>query len=448
MELQAQDKNIIKCPEDLEDALRLIVTQIKTIKHIKPNYPRGIIAFILESEQEARKMFDIKHIHIDYGTLPVTCRWAKQENFNYGIIKGIIPPRSEEEKIRRTQKLKQRLADQGAPVNEIMWLKKRMQNEENSESEIRETNAIRLEFKDEPPKEVYLGYIRYEVFDYVPEVTQCYNCQGFGHVAKHCHTTIPTCVQCGYKGHRKTENKCRPPGKIRCANCYGKHKAWSKKCPYYLKEVEAIKIRGRAKTTIHLARNMAEDSFPTLNTRTENLAKLQEEQEKKKRNYSDAAKRQSKSKSPDRNKKKRKNKKNNKKKNKPNNDIEKIVAKTVASFLQQILTPLSKIMIEAMTIPGDVQGKIHRVSEVIQESISKLSPEQDDTDSDYQPEDSESDSDSHSDSDSETESTDNDYEHFSDEEISLSNIIQGRRTSTRQPSNWIQDFLVTDTHTH
>ena len=193
---------------------------------------------------------------------------------------------------------------------------------------------------------------------------------------------------------------------------------------------------------------MAEDSFPTLNTRTENLAKLQEEQEKKKRNYSDAAKRQSKSKSPDRNKKKRKKKKNNKEKNKPNNDIEKIVAKTVASFLQQILTPLSKIMIEVMTIPGDVQGKIHRVSEVIQESISKLSPEQDDTDSDYQPEDSESDSDSHSDSDSETESTDNDYEHFSDEEISLSNIIQGRRTSTHQPSNWIQDFLEPDTHTH
>ena len=146
--------------------------------------------------------------------------------------------------------------------------------------------------------------------------------------------------------------------------------------------------------------------------------------------------------------KKGKTGKTTRKKNKPNNDIEKIVAKTVASFLQQILTPLSKIMIEVMTIPGDVQGKIHRVSEVIQESISKLSPEQDDTDSDYQPEDSESDSDSHSDSDSETESTDNDYEHFSDEEISLSNIIQGRRTSTHQSSNWIQDFLEPDTHTH
>ena len=85
-----------------------------------------------------------------------------------------------------------------------MWIKRKVQKEDSS-TEIQETNALRLEFLDEPPYEVFLGYLRYDVHDYIPEVTQCYNCQGFGHVAKHCGTKTPTCIQCGHRGHRKSE---------------------------------------------------------------------------------------------------------------------------------------------------------------------------------------------------------------------------------------------------
>ena len=104
MELREQDKRIIKCPEDMGDALRPIICELSTLKEIKPNYPRGVIAFVLHS-QEGRKLLNVKNISIDHDTLPVTCRWAKQENFNYGVIKGIIPPRTEDERSRRIQKI-------------------------------------------------------------------------------------------------------------------------------------------------------------------------------------------------------------------------------------------------------------------------------------------------------------------------------------------------------
>ena len=154
--------------------------------------------------------------------------------------------------------MKEKLADRGTPVSEIMWIKWTSYNRETSTTENIETTTVRLEFIGEVPKEVFLGFIRYQVEDYIPEPTQCFNCQSFGHVSTHCNTTVPRCVQCGVRGHRKSEGKCRP-GKINCANCQGRHKAWSKICQFYLKEVEALKIRGRTKASMHTSRTLSED---------------------------------------------------------------------------------------------------------------------------------------------------------------------------------------------
>ena len=62
MELRKQDKDIIKCPEDLEDALRPQISGLSSLTHVKPNYPRGVIAFILKSEFEARKLLDVESL--------------------------------------------------------------------------------------------------------------------------------------------------------------------------------------------------------------------------------------------------------------------------------------------------------------------------------------------------------------------------------------------------
>ena len=60
MEFQEQDKNILKCPDDLDDILFSTVTQYTTIKDIKPNFPRSIIAFIFSNEQEARHLLTVR----------------------------------------------------------------------------------------------------------------------------------------------------------------------------------------------------------------------------------------------------------------------------------------------------------------------------------------------------------------------------------------------------
>ena len=60
MEFQEQDKNILKCPDDLDDILFSTVTQYTTIKDIKPNFPRSLIAFIFSNEQEARHLLTVR----------------------------------------------------------------------------------------------------------------------------------------------------------------------------------------------------------------------------------------------------------------------------------------------------------------------------------------------------------------------------------------------------
>jgi hypothetical protein len=64
---------------------------------------------------------------------------------------------------------------------------------------------------------------------YSPElnVTQCYNCFKFGHMAKHCKNT-QKCGNCGEDAHCEKGEKCTNTTK--CAGCEGPHPAWHKEC--------------------------------------------------------------------------------------------------------------------------------------------------------------------------------------------------------------------------
>ena len=66
--------------------------------------------------------------------------------------------------------------------------------------------------------------------------TRCYNCQGFGHIAKAC-TKEKKCEKCS-ESH---EGSCS--GVNRCANCGLCHKASYKKCPVYVSLLERLTAR-------------------------------------------------------------------------------------------------------------------------------------------------------------------------------------------------------------
>lgn len=65
-------------------------------------------------------------------------------------------------------------------------------------------------------------------------VTQCYNCQNFGHIAPNCHID-PRCMFCSKK-HGK--NECGEPEQLKCANCNGNHSANDKVCEIFQQQVQ------------------------------------------------------------------------------------------------------------------------------------------------------------------------------------------------------------------
>ena len=62
-------------------------------------------------------------------------------------------------------------------------------------------------------------------------VTQCFNCQSFGHSAKNCRSK-QKCLICGEShSHKGCPNK--EAKKAKCANCLGPHVASYRGCPEY-----------------------------------------------------------------------------------------------------------------------------------------------------------------------------------------------------------------------
>src|ERR1044071_8203301 len=74
---------------------------------------------------------------------------------------------------------------------------------------------------------ISIGHQRFKVVDYKgsQSVLQCFNCQGFGHIAAKC-TATAKCRNCG-ASHSDKECTTKEP---KCANCGGTHKASDLSC--------------------------------------------------------------------------------------------------------------------------------------------------------------------------------------------------------------------------
>lgn len=82
---------------------------------------------------------------------------------------------------------------------------------------------------------IVIGYTECnaELFEKGCRMMQCFNCYGFGHVAKACRAA-PSCHKCE-GSHQHTE--CTRSAGDYCANCKTKgHKPWQQKCPVWQKE--------------------------------------------------------------------------------------------------------------------------------------------------------------------------------------------------------------------
>ena len=73
-------------------------------------------------------------------------------------------------------------------------------------------------------------------------ITRCYKCHGYGHIAKFCDTPEQLCSMCGSKDHLR--NDCPKKNNPECVNCVRdkrkdtKHEVHNRECPEYKRQLE------------------------------------------------------------------------------------------------------------------------------------------------------------------------------------------------------------------
>jgi hypothetical protein len=85
-----------------------------------------------------------------------------------------------------------------------------------------------------------------ERFDRTLRITQCFKCQGYGHISRACTRSW----KCGHCAENHRTGTCEKKGKkdtVRCGGCSGKHEAWASECPVREQEWQKIRRAHQAK---------------------------------------------------------------------------------------------------------------------------------------------------------------------------------------------------------
>ena len=141
--------------------------------------------------------------------------------------------------------IKTELAKNNVKINKVQRLKYNGQP----------TRKVVIQFKNEQDMKIalysgiYFGRIRIRCESYrtAPQVTQCYKCQGFNHIAKDC-KNAQKCVRCA-GAHKSIEcpDKNKDSLKLKCSNCNGEHVASSKECPKFKEQIKVQADKAKAR---------------------------------------------------------------------------------------------------------------------------------------------------------------------------------------------------------
>lgn len=101
----------------------------------------------------------------------------------------------------------------------------------NNALQVQCTQTVILTFRGQVlPDFVVIYGAKCKVLPYIYSVTQCLNCQRYGHISRQCRSNS-RCASCG--GDHISDNCDQPPEHINCINCKGPHASTSKHCPIY-----------------------------------------------------------------------------------------------------------------------------------------------------------------------------------------------------------------------
>ena len=216
-----------------------------------------------ETGMWTKYMFNKRHHCKCYVTLPkdhfnenVTTLIQSQkgfENSKVKVIKGIndVPEKAHKvvaigvHQTISEDDIKTELAKNNVKINKVQRLKYNGQP----------TRKVVIQFENEQDMKIalysgiYFGRIRIRCESYrtAPQVTQCYKCQGFNHIAKDC-KNAQKCLRCA-GAHKSIEcpDKNKDSLKLECSNCNGEHVASSKECPKFKEQIKVQADKAKAR---------------------------------------------------------------------------------------------------------------------------------------------------------------------------------------------------------
>ena len=155
----------------------------------------------------------------------------------------------------------------------------RLQKFDKIQNEKTDTETLIIVFSSEIdfPSQLYLGYRRLTVKEFVPHPVRCYKCQKFSHISKNCRgkQKCPVCSQ------NHTFDECQNRQNKKCSNCGGSHLAGFKGCTVFVKAQEIKQLGHQKKITyseatkqINLINNMENQTKQTLVTEYVNEDKI------------------------------------------------------------------------------------------------------------------------------------------------------------------------------
>lgn len=104
---------------------------------------------------------------------------------------------------------------------------------------LKDTTAVILQFEKVLPRSVQMGYINFNVREYIPKPLRCFACQRMGHIAKQCNGKL-RCARCG---GQHEYGKCEKDAKVKCCNCGGDHSAAYEGCVVQKEAREAQRVK-------------------------------------------------------------------------------------------------------------------------------------------------------------------------------------------------------------
>lgn len=116
-----------------------------------------------------------------------------------------------------------------------------------------ETETVVAEFETkEVPKELFYGFVRFSVREYVPKPLRCFNCQKFRHIAKVCKGKR----RCAQFSADREYGKCGVGVRPKCCSCGGEHSVAFWGCEVMKQQTVVQKTRVMQKVTYSMQKHV------------------------------------------------------------------------------------------------------------------------------------------------------------------------------------------------